>query len=129
MFFVSAIRTYSRGWPRSSSTHEPSDPPLRMESRRFFMKFSYTPITHQSVKVSFLNFNFVFRFSGGHSSTRLFFARSSESTTPFTSQWSIARIPTNSVVGNLAGDSLNLSSPPPPRVFTITRAFEEDLRY
>lgn len=32
MFFVSAIRTYSRGWPRSSSTHEPSDPPLRMES-------------------------------------------------------------------------------------------------
>jgi hypothetical protein len=32
MFFVSAIRTYSRGWPRSSSTHEPSDPPLRMKS-------------------------------------------------------------------------------------------------
>src|SRR5262245_60415728 len=32
MFFVSAIRTISRGWPRSSSTHEPSDPPLRIES-------------------------------------------------------------------------------------------------
>jgi hypothetical protein len=41
MLFVSAIRTYSRGWPRSSSTREPSDPPLRMmESIRFFLSYT-----------------------------------------------------------------------------------------
>lgn len=44
MLFVSAIRTYSRGWPRSSSTREPSDPPLRMESLRirFFFALNRT---------------------------------------------------------------------------------------
>jgi hypothetical protein len=30
MFNVSAIHINSRSWLRSSSTHEPSDPPLRM---------------------------------------------------------------------------------------------------
>lgn len=31
MFNVSAIHINSRSWLRSSSTHEPSDPPLRMD--------------------------------------------------------------------------------------------------
>jgi hypothetical protein len=30
MFNVSAIHINSRSWLRSSSTHEPSDPPLRI---------------------------------------------------------------------------------------------------
>jgi hypothetical protein len=58
MFFVSAIRTYSRGWPRSSSTHEPSDPPLRMESRRFSIYLSHRPV----VIYICIYFNFSFKF-------------------------------------------------------------------
>ena len=34
MFNVSAIHITSRSWLRSSSTHEPSDPPLRMSNFR-----------------------------------------------------------------------------------------------
>jgi hypothetical protein len=73
MFFVSAIRTSSRGWPRSSSTHEPSDPPLRMESFRF--EFSLIPSAHyipaRTLLVYFLYtfLNFVFNFLGGRSGT------------------------------------------------------------
>jgi hypothetical protein len=36
MFNVSAIHINSRSWLRSSSTHEPSDPPLRMETFALF---------------------------------------------------------------------------------------------
>ena len=68
MFFVSAIRTYSRGWPRSSSTHEPSDPPLRMESIRFFFILSQTSPTRSFENFLRIDFNFVFNwYSGGRS--------------------------------------------------------------
>ena len=52
MFNVSAIHITSRSWLRSSSTHEPSDPPLRM---------SFSPVSwRRNLK----------RFKGGRAATR-----------------------------------------------------------
>ena len=38
MFNVSAIHINSRSWLRSSSTHEPSDPPLRIVYLSLYLK-------------------------------------------------------------------------------------------
>jgi hypothetical protein len=119
MFFVSAIRTSSRGWPRSSSTHEPSDPPLRMESHGFF--YLYIP-----VKVLYIVLNFLLCFMDfGRSpeyflvlrtnlkralglTSHTFEARSANTSSAGRSN---ARYMYLAIPGILTSDSLNLSIP------------------